>query len=165
MIGGGQKIVVVFDSSSARPFTRFWRSFRSRACARCGGGASLMIRRRVVLRSVPLRGAPVAHGRAPAIGLSGGGKRLEDICDDANGTKRLAFTLIELLVVVAIIALLIAILLPSLSRAREQAKRAYCASNLHQNALAISAYLTENRDILPYVDEPPIRPSRQQQEA
>lgn len=51
-----------------------------------------------------------------------------------------AFTLIELLVVVAIIALLVAILLPSLSRAREQTRRTVCASNVKQQALAFHMY-------------------------
>lgn len=64
---------------------------------------------------------------------------------------RSAFTLIELLVVVAIIALLIAILLPSLSKAREQAKTVVCASNLHQLALAITYYSRDSKERLPYV--------------
>lgn len=58
---------------------------------------------------------------------------------------RRAFTLIELLVVVAIIALLISILLPSLAGAREQAKRAYCLSNLRAIMQGSQAYASEDR--------------------
>lgn len=63
---------------------------------------------------------------------------------------RRAFTLIELLVVVAIIATLIAMLLPAMRGARTQAKRTACASQLRQAGIALRAYLGQNNDRLPY---------------
>jgi prepilin-type N-terminal cleavage/methylation domain-containing protein/prepilin-type processing-associated H-X9-DG protein len=57
---------------------------------------------------------------------------------------RRAFTLIELLVVISIIALLIAILLPQLTRVKEGARRAQCSSNLHQFNLGTVNYAIEN---------------------
>lgn len=65
-----------------------------------------------------------------------------------------AFTLVELLVVVAIIALLIAVLLPSLSHARETAKFTVCGTNLRQIGLAIVIYADENRGFIPRGPDP-----------
>lgn len=58
--------------------------------------------------------------------------------------KRKGFTLIELLVVISIIALLLSILMPSLQKARGQAKRAICGSNLRQWAVCHTLYAADN---------------------
>jgi prepilin-type N-terminal cleavage/methylation domain-containing protein len=59
------------------------------------------------------------------------------------------FTLIELIVVVAIIAVLVAILLPSLGKAREQAKRVQCGANLRSLALMENIYAATYNNIVP----------------
>jgi len=62
--------------------------------------------------------------------------------------RRSGFTLIELLVVISIIMLLMAILIPSLRKAREQAKRVVCQSNQHQIMVAWYQYTTDFKDRL-----------------
>ena len=63
---------------------------------------------------------------------------------------RKGFTLIELLVVVAIIALLIALMLPSLAKAKEEAKLTKCMANLHAIGIAFATYNTQNNDLMPH---------------
>jgi prepilin-type processing-associated H-X9-DG protein/prepilin-type N-terminal cleavage/methylation domain-containing protein len=65
--------------------------------------------------------------------------------------KRTAFTLIELLVVVAIIAVLVSILLPSLSKARAAARAVVCQSSLRQIGLGFTSYAQSNNDNFPAV--------------
>jgi prepilin-type N-terminal cleavage/methylation domain-containing protein len=66
--------------------------------------------------------------------------------------KRRGFTLIELLVVIAVIALLLAVLAPALTKAREIALRVICRNNLRQQAIGIILYSNDNDSYVPYND-------------
>src|SRR4051812_25776096 len=76
----------------------------------------------------------------------------------ANYSKRTsirsvcAFTLIELLIVIAIIALLAALLLPTLAASKEKARSLNCKSNLHQIGICFNAYISDNQKYPPFIN-------------
>lgn len=78
--------------------------------------------------------------------------------------KTAAFTLIEVMVTIGVIALLLAILLPSLARSRENARSVKCRSNLHQWGLAMLMYANSHSGVLPFEERPDPRPGRGEDE-
>src|SRR5690606_14208383 len=71
------------------------------------------------------------------------------LVNNRTASRRMGFTLIELLVVIAIIAILAAILFPVFSRARENARRASCSSNLKQLGLGMMMYSQDYDETFP----------------
>jgi prepilin-type N-terminal cleavage/methylation domain-containing protein/prepilin-type processing-associated H-X9-DG protein len=67
-----------------------------------------------------------------------------------------AFTLVELLVTIAVIALLAALLMPALGRAKESGRVAVCQGNLHQVGLALQLYVDDNRNTMPTMYDRPL---------
>src|SRR4051812_40888711 len=74
----------------------------------------------------------------------------------SRSKQRCGFTLVEILVVIGIIAVLIAILMPVLSKVHQQATRIQCASNLRQWGAAYAQYGIVNKGMFPY-NGPPIK--------
>src|SRR5213080_4868997 len=79
-----------------------------------------------------------------------GKKPKADLSRSVRRAPWAGFTLIELLVVIAIIAILAALLLPALARAKTQAQSTLCKSNLKQMGMATHLYADDNTDKLPY---------------
>jgi len=73
----------------------------------------------------------------------------DDIIKENAMRRKEGFTLVELLIVISIIALLMSILVPSLGKARELAKRTVCGHNIKQVGVAIIAYSADT-DLLPF---------------
>lgn len=71
--------------------------------------------------------------------------RIVSCCNKGSG-----FTLIELLVVIAILAILAALLLPVISRAKEKAHKTQCISNLHQLGIGLGSFVADNNAYPPY---------------
>lgn len=70
-----------------------------------------------------------------------------------SARPRAGFTLVELLTVLTIVAVLVALLLPSIGQAKEVARRSVCISNYHQIGVAASVYSNDHREGVPYLND------------
>ena len=78
--------------------------------------------------------------------------KLSHFCPIRAASRKTAFTLVELLVVIAVIVILASILFPVFARARENARRAACQSNMKQLGLAYMQYTQDYDEKLPHID-------------
>jgi len=81
--------------------------------------------------------------------MMGGPMKIEHPTSNAQPPMNSGFTLIELLVVIAIIAILAALLLPALSRAKQRAWTTSCNANLHQIGLSLKMFADDNSELYP----------------
>jgi len=84
----------------------------------------------------------------PTAALHQGHFRHKSIAPSARGVR--GFTVIELLVVIVIVALMAALLLPALGKAKEQGRSSVCRNNMRQIALSMTLYADDNSDYLPW---------------